>query len=312
MESAQYEHILREKFMGAIVMLNFIYHLGEKNLDEVFNSIVTAITDLGVSPDFVLKQINRASKNRLPYLRQYFELFKLIVEKYHVQLDSHNYGGPLLAAVGLEYNLYPPKYWNSLEEVFEVDEMGSPINLVLHDDVEGLKAKISSLDVNEKIWSNYYRDPIRMFKLMDPYHTLIDWAACFGSVKCFHFLAEHNSQITLQTLTFALQNGNKEIIDICIEKTKGSAIDEIRRKGIPTNAVCGHNYEYGVKYFDEGLVEEDYGLLINSGNLELFFYVLSKGNILTNNDFFEDVKMLAPSFTIPNLVDTIQEVFNKH
>lgn len=150
-----------------------------------------------------------------------------------------------------------------------------------------------------------------MFKLADPYHCVIDWAACFGAVKCFHYLLEKNYPITLRTLSFALQNGNKEIIDICLEKTKGQPKEDMIRSGIPTNAVRGHNYEVGKQLFKEGLIEEDYGILINTGNLELFFHVLAHGTILTNNDFYEDVKYLGPSLGIPSLVDTILEIFKK-
>ena len=93
----------------------------------------------------------------------------------------------------------------------------SPIALsIREDDVERCQAVISSSNI--KIDSHI---PYSLFEVLEGVNqkenmpSLLEYAAFFGSIKCFKFLIMNNSPITDKLISFAIFGGNIEIIHIC-------------------------------------------------------------------------------------------------
>ena len=153
-----------------------------------------------------------------PYLNAFFlpELIKIDPSN-SIKLDiNDDYNYELLHKHVLSlYNKYFPNKINLYEQMLDNLEPDDELTKsIRNDDIENLKKIIirNGLNINKS------RVPYNIFDDFDENVSLINYAALYGSLKCFKFLLLNEGEIDDATFYFAISGFNIEIIRIVEQK----------------------------------------------------------------------------------------------
>ena len=165
--------------------------------------------------------------------------------------------------------------------------------MIRRDDFEKLQ-EISSqgkFDFNQKIAPSLYE---RFSFINKENVSIIDYAAFFGSIKCFKFLLKNGSNI-MNSYKYAVAGGNKEIIKICEQKYAAF-------NGVCAAAVRFHrndifrNIYYKEMQFSTSEIKlkklRELGLLcLLFNNYEVFSFLEGEGMKINDYHFYEAAKI---------------------
>lgn len=159
--------------------------------------------------------------------------------------------------------------------------LGEPIdditNALFHDDID----KFQSIITKSKIDISYGKVNYNIFDDFIPFENVsyINYAAAYGSIKCFKYLLLNHVVIDSKTFKFAVWGGNIEIIKIVSQNYK--KINE----NVLKPAIIKHRNDLFTWIFDQILLNkissqnnanEILAICASSGNTRLFFEIIDK------------------------------------
>ncbi|KAH0793924.1 cask-interacting protein (caskin) 1,2 [Histomonas meleagridis] len=146
------------------------------------------------------------------------------------------------------------------------------IKAIRRDNLEELQklASAPGFDIDEVIAQNPYE---RYSFINNGNNTLIDYAAFFGSIKCFKYLMMNGADLSASG-TFAIAGGNIEIIQLCEQNKSGF------RRGLDTAIAFHRNEIFKGLYEKSKLNDNDYANMkftcMTFTNFEIFEFLESQ------------------------------------
>ena len=159
--------------------------------------------------------------------------------------------------------------------------LGEPIdyitNALFHDDIDQFQSVIS----NSKIDISYGRVNYNIFDDFIPAKNIsyINYAAAYGSIKCFKYLLLNHVKIDSNTFEYAVWGGNIEIIKIVSQN-----YTKINEKAL-IPAIIKHRNDLFIWIFDQVLLNkfssessanQILSICASNGNARLFFEIIDK------------------------------------
>ena len=228
-------------------------------------------------------------------------------------------------------------YFNKIDQYKKMRDSGEPddeLTLALrHDDVDKFQSIISSghFDVKSGIVPyNIYEEFVPNGKT-----NYLNYAAAYGSIKCFKYLILNHDTINKRTFKYAVYGGNFEIIKIVDQKQKQSDVYEIEdeidfinhlrnqylknHKAEPLFTKKNNFYtnESGVSAFINEVVlttNSVYSIVpsIIKHQNDLFDWIFEKISInsdLTKESFFDLIKISIVSGNAHSLIEILDKCF---
>ncbi|OHT13740.1 hypothetical protein TRFO_16069 [Tritrichomonas foetus] len=172
-----------------------------------------------------------------------------------------------------EYILGHKRHNEIYEELFETNELFHAVRL---DDLNFLKKKeLHTLNYELKLNINVL-DPANINFQLNLEHYgriyLIEYAAFYGSIKCFKFLLLKNIMLPFSLPRYAVAGGNSEIIRLCVQNNL-NFLHSCR------SAIHFHHTEILKWLLEQKIADINYITLISCANYEFIASLLEKSKI---------------------------------
>ena len=231
--------------------------------------------------------INQNSHSRLVQLRNVFKFFWPEILQINKEI-VHSFMNNLYY---FEIPFFKSHVPETIEKYKEMLDSGEPpdklTNIIQKDDVDSLSFYLSYL-IDEKISIyqraipyNIYEDFYRI-----GYVSYLDYAALYGSVKCFKYLLLNHFPVDLKTYKCAVNGGNVEIIRIVDQKIHENKINFDDFDFNIVQSIKNHRNDLFYWILEERIKNQiqNTDLLhklaknsIQNGNLYSFFELINKG-----------------------------------
>lgn len=198
------------------------------------------------------------------------EICSVICNEKYSQLGYHYHFFPEFRQFYSESVLNDIKTKNPLLPLIQIDVLkrnrreyrGEPFYQIIQNDSIDEFAKCVFKNVtslNSKIEKKFHE--INQF-LIPGLHSLIEYAAFYGSVQIFQYLISNGAELTSDIWKYAIHSQNLKMIQILIENHVELPINECCKEAIK----CHHNdiLKYFLEFFYESNEEDDFNLLIES------------------------------------------------
>ncbi|EAY21596.1 hypothetical protein TVAG_013610 [Trichomonas vaginalis G3] len=230
-----------KKYQDAIDIFDKLFIIKEENISEIEKLIKDVEQILFKKYKFTVKDVINAIDTaffiRKKYLKLYWTILNLVIDKFH----TDNISDYIYELVSDEFKeLYRTKFefleYKSYDQIFHDNLPKSNIDLsILNDDLESLRSFIPPSD-NEELMKTH----------------LLEDCCFYGSVNCFYFILQNtNALINRRCLEKSFIGGNNDIINECLKYEKPTEI-------CMANAIGSHIIENVL------FLENKYGLKVDS------------------------------------------------
>lgn len=266
------------QYKGYIDTFNSIFKLKTTSKDEIKQIFEQIKTNLIEPKIFTSKLLILSITNLVPYNNRYFksywELFKLIYEKYPVKKHYSEipeffdyfiykqYGSVLdQNHEGLFDKCEPNKY------LFEIHEKNTIYRAIMDDDIELFITFIEREDFDkQKLLTSEFYPP------SNKGYSYLELCCYHGAVGCFKLLrTKFNSEITEDCLNLSFLGANQEIMNECLKFQKPTE----ESMGM---AIMSHNIDFVFYLLNEHGIKIDLSQCSRAYNVEVFLAHLDSTN----------------------------------
>ena len=230
----------------------------------------------------------------------------------HLITETFNRG---YEVVGDEFHEEKRVFFQNIEELSNNDwelhkqllrEGNNPSSIakaIRNDNVEILQeiASQSNFDFNQIILPSVYE---RVPFVNQKYVSLIDYAAFFGSIKCFKFLLLNGSDLT-RAIKFAIAGGNMEIIKLCEQNS--TPTQDLCEMAIVSfqNDIFHYFYDRDPGIFDESHYSHFYKICVKHHNYDLLFF-LERKCVKINEHIINKAAAIGDLFLVKHFLESNQ------
>ena len=258
-------------------------------------------------------------QHKLPIDDDY--IFQLIAHASFVNLKNMNE----LESYSLKLSLKPKdhfstaddiKYWSSPQYIsfafFTINLANSYDNSVLFNliyDPESIESFLVNDDIDQIIAHSLvtnFGNPHAYCTTTNEFASYVDFSAFSGSINCFRFFLANSYLINQKTCSFAIEGGNKEIIEL------------LSQQGFTFNYMLKESLIYHRNEIAKWLIENyhceniDFLFLLSVWNTEMILYFMNeKSNLSFVHPFDETSQTMQEIFNIGR-VDVFQLILSKH
>lgn len=184
-----------------------VWNLSAKTMQDTMKTVIVAVANKLFTIENIVKMIDAVAQYRPRNMKAIYIFCKTFIQIFKVDVTKSTFKNIVLQALlvkdGLINMPMPYKYRSrSIEQIMKIYDNNTLMYALLWDDENLLESLVKE-------------DDFECDQNLDNNHSILDYAAEFGSYKCFDLLLSLGSTISRNTLERSFIGNNQEIIKTC-------------------------------------------------------------------------------------------------